>query len=58
MMQLVNSRLVGYPKVGRFNRFPKSRYQPGAGRAVYVVGRDGSSLAYVNFPFLRCPPTA
>jgi len=26
-----------------------------ADRAVYAVGRDGNPLAYVNFPFLRCP---
>jgi hypothetical protein len=43
-----------HPEVGRFGSLPKPKYQPGAGRAVYAVGRDGSPLAYVNFRFLRC----
>ena len=42
--------MVGTRKLATSDR------QSGAGRAVYAVGRDGSRLAYVNFPFSRWPP--
>ena len=48
--------MVGYPEVRRFGSLPKTEVPAGCqSRRLRGWPGWGSPLAYVNFPFLRCP---